>query len=892
MPDPPLFHDAVSDRSTDGQRHSLPPYSEGQTLAPPPDAATLPASTLPRDTFFDVAPRSDSTSFQVGYLGLKGFRAWVKGDVLVKLDERSRSLGGYTQCTVEFKAIERAARRARASDGRQDSAPDAIQGTEADGEDEVELFSARQVLWDASAATSSTAPSPALPSTMPFSFPLTPDLPHCIHSRQSSLTYHIEARLVGPPSSGLTDAVKVVPVHLTRYTRPGPLDQHALQEIDGAELRRDEFSLRPHTWTVHSPTTAYIQLNKTIFRRAEPIDVKVRVAPPSQESVTEKGLKLRAVEADLVRIITVKRPDSAMDGKARSHADQDTPGYPTAAEEKAALASIHGQDPTEAMSSSQAEPSGSHDDYAAVLVGQEALLAHSGKLCRFHSQKPVLLRLTLHPPFDPANMPHPHPDHDALASGPVFGRGGGGGCESISQETVMHVVSFEVRIKVAILGGHGERRDIVCKRLVHILPGAAGPLQCDEDDEGRNQDLSAGDLDQGAFAPGRSSEKRAEKSRDLADAATGSSSGDVHEAGLLDFGMDDEYDGYEDVGRSLDELISEANGVDEPSSSSTHEERLEQLRQLLDQSDETASREPPPTLLESRNDLQVEVEVEGVGLAMPRHRHPADTLPEGILGHATSLPSMPMLGTPIDDGSLQPHYDELHRPAYHEAAMEEPPPPLSPTGSESADLGDDVEERIEQLRSLSLRRSGPLRGFVSEESSTQSIPSSGRPSPPPPHSPPRPSYASLEPEPSYEDVVGDRSGHGAVGGTSAGAVLGGHNEPPPYIDSGLPQRGGSSGARLSSTSAAALGTDGRHPGRPSTLEQATSATFEAPPSSPPPPLSSANDDSARPPAYGTYGSSSVRTSTADADGSQGATQVRPFVYSRPSHGGGPPGYED
>lgn len=43
------------------------------------------------DNFFDVVPQSDATSFQAGYLGLDGFQSWIKGDVLVKLDERARS---------------------------------------------------------------------------------------------------------------------------------------------------------------------------------------------------------------------------------------------------------------------------------------------------------------------------------------------------------------------------------------------------------------------------------------------------------------------------------------------------------------------------------------------------------------------------------------------------------------------------------------------------------------------------------------------------------------------------------------------------------------------------------------------------------------------------------
>ncbi|KAN0064382.1 hypothetical protein ACQY0O_002579 [Thecaphora frezii] len=867
----PLFHQ-ISSESVEGiLRQGLPPYSEGDNdgrrneatsgIAHGAGDGSSSAWSAAQGSFFDIAPRSDATSFQVGYLGLRGFGAWVKGDVLVKLDERSRSMGGYSRCIVELKAIERAVRGG--------SAPgSSLDANEADTEqeEEVELFSACQVLWDVTAATSSAAPDHVLPSTMPFSFPLTPDLPHCIHSKSSSLAYHVEARLISARPTELPDAVKAIPVHLTRYTRPGPLDARALREIDGAELRSDEFSLEPFTWTVHSPTTAYVQLNKTIFRRAEPIDVKVRIPPPSQQSVTEKGLKLRAVEADLVRLIRVKQPDRAVENGARKSLES-SGGYPTPAEEKAALARLYGEatsSSSQAESASQGSPSVA---VAAAPVVHEALLAHSGKLCRFHSQRPVLLRLTLHPPFDPANMPHPHPDHDALASGPVFGRGGGGGCESISQETVLHVVTFEVRIKVAILGGQGERRDIVCAKTVTILPGAAGLVQDDNGEGGTPE----------ADGPTRLPEKRAEKQAEKGrgpEHLLGQSSdgGGPFEAELLEFGMDDEYDGYEDVGRGLDELINEADGVDSPGPSTSHEERLEQLRQLLERSEVEASQGPPPSLLESRHDLQVEVEVEGVGLAMPRHRHPADTFPEGARPLHDGLPRM-LLPPPPIDALLQPHYDDL-RPTYLESAADEPPPPLSPTDSDPGPFGVEAQGRQGSLRTLGIRRSA-----LHEEDASPSVVSS-RSSPPPPHSPPRPSYLHLEPGPAYEAIVTGEHGRDATIGSSDSAG-GSHNEPPPYIDSSLLQRSGvdDDDAELA----------------PSMSPRRTHGTNDAeadddddftPPSS----HGLSSSAAARPPAYGAYVSPPIPTTAADEAATR--ANARTVAYSRPSLPGGPPGYED
>lgn len=753
-------------------QNALPSYSEANENATPSGSVSGPSSqnlssrsVAPgSDSFFDIAPRHDSTSFQVGYLGLKGFQAWLKGDVLVKLDTETKSKGRYTRCLVQLQAKEQASRpqfTTSASSEDQDAA-----GKSSPQYDVVELFSHTLILWDAEKEpTSSSASLPTVPSTMPFSFPLTQDLPHCVHLRDSSLTYTITAQLFSEDAGKLPHAIKTVPVHLVRYTRPGPLNEVELADIDGAALPNQEYTLQPHNWIEQAPTLVYAHINRTIFRRAEPIEIRVRIPPPDPTSISEKGLKLRAVEADLVRIIHVKRSNGA---------------------------SAHSQ------AREQEQESSANDPHA-----HEALLAHSGKLCRFHSQRPVLLRLTLHPPFDRANMPHPHPDHDALASGPVFGRGGGGGCESISQETLMHKVSFEVRIKVGIQGGRGERRDIILKRSVKILPGAAGALE----------DSNAEGMPDWSALSEKERLKKSEKARMLAeDDNAGASSSHTQGEGtndLLDFGMDDEYDGYEDIGRSLTELIDAADGSAAAGSSSEvtdHAERLEQLRQFLEVSDPSAHDDgPPPSLLESRHDLQVEVEVEGVGLAMPRqaYRHPADTCPDMSALHDDSFPPPP----PIDEGhagaaeagsssyAMPPIHpdDTTHLTADHD---DDPPPPPSPLVSRSSALTRDrVEEHSRDPTTQALHMPG---GFTElDVRSPPQLEESDDYSRPPPHVTVRdyPAYLNLptppssspntmqhehdddeeeEAHPSYEAAVSRDAAHSSAAQD--------RHEPPPYAD--------------------------------------------------------------------------------------------------------------
>jgi hypothetical protein len=66
---------------------AAPPAHDAGSAAP----AAAPAAAAAPDAagFFDIVPRADATSFQAGYLGLDGFEAWVKGDVLVKLDAQN-----------------------------------------------------------------------------------------------------------------------------------------------------------------------------------------------------------------------------------------------------------------------------------------------------------------------------------------------------------------------------------------------------------------------------------------------------------------------------------------------------------------------------------------------------------------------------------------------------------------------------------------------------------------------------------------------------------------------------------------------------------------------------------------------------------------------------------
>ncbi len=76
-------------------RTSAPAGTAAAGTAAAATAAATTAKVAASDEFFEIVPSADATSFQVGYLGLPGFQAWIKGDVLVKLDEPTRRARKY-----------------------------------------------------------------------------------------------------------------------------------------------------------------------------------------------------------------------------------------------------------------------------------------------------------------------------------------------------------------------------------------------------------------------------------------------------------------------------------------------------------------------------------------------------------------------------------------------------------------------------------------------------------------------------------------------------------------------------------------------------------------------------------------------------------------------------
>ncbi|GJN91554.1 hypothetical protein Rhopal_004577-T1 [Rhodotorula paludigena] len=261
--------------------------------------------------------------------------------------------------------------------------------------DPIDLFEQRQILWgegaqgtSAAAAAGSAAAFP--PSVTPFKLELTPDLPVCIHAPAASgLDYTLTATLFFSDPAAVP-IVRCAPVHLVRTSPPGAL----LAGSTIASSSASPPSATPRTVSTTSPLAFSFRLPRTAFRRSEPIELMTRIEVPDAKAVGE-GLRLRTVSAELVRTIMVAKLVE--------------PSRPAP-----------GADEIEELPPAPRDP--------AVTEPQElrTVLAHSGKSARFSSSRPIVIRLVLHPPTDPS-------------------------CESITQSTILHTVSFAVVVTIGLV---------------------------------------------------------------------------------------------------------------------------------------------------------------------------------------------------------------------------------------------------------------------------------------------------------------------------------------------------------------------------------------------------------------------------------------------------------
>lgn len=154
---------------------------------------------------------------------------------------------------------------------------------------EIELGSEEVVLFSALSSQESAGPSP---SVYPFSIPLPPDTPQCLHTPRSAILHTLTATL-HPVDATAPKVSTSVEVHTRRYM-PHPSAPH----------------VAPETRSIDEPTKIEVQIPRTTFTSGEVIPLYVTVPTPRRELVVDQGLRLRNLRAELLRVVSVKPPET------------------------------------------------------------------------------------------------------------------------------------------------------------------------------------------------------------------------------------------------------------------------------------------------------------------------------------------------------------------------------------------------------------------------------------------------------------------------------------------------------------------------------------------------------------------------------------------------------
>ena len=312
-----------------------------------------------------------------------------------------------------------------------------LTSTESDGKRHVELNTSNVELYSRTGPSSSNAFIVA--SSIPFAVPLTADAPQCLHAGRSSLVHLLTATL-RTTDPALPVLSRSITVHTRRYT------SHVT-----------ECAVSPHSVSLSSPTTIHVQVPRTTYKMGEPIPVYVTIPPPDRSVILDHGYTLRSVRAELIRTIRVYSQggspvssdddiasDSDNDKSSDDDEDSDTAssgGVPPSAEFSATLSN---SDFASYAASSSTVPV----SFGGAGFPNETIVARSGSSCRFHTSRPVKLRLVLHgvfPSSSPNGMSTQLPDSESgyMDDDPQ--------CAFISQSTVLHAIEFKIQVRVSFL---------------------------------------------------------------------------------------------------------------------------------------------------------------------------------------------------------------------------------------------------------------------------------------------------------------------------------------------------------------------------------------------------------------------------------------------------------
>ncbi|PLW31028.1 hypothetical protein PCANC_24741 [Puccinia coronata f. sp. avenae] len=404
-----------------------------------------------------------------------------------------------------------------------------------------------------------------------------------------------------PQTSSLSIPIHISSSHYSYSNHDDILPHHHHHPEEAQQQQQQqEFSFEPLQISASSPTPFFVTLSQTILRHSEPLDLQIRIPPPTEELVNDKGLQLRNVRAELRRHI---RPRSSPENETTS------------------------------------------------------VLAISGKACRFSSTRAVFLRLRLHSCLAQRDSRGREArGSEVVAGGGIGGTGNGeertGGmsrCERVTQTTGHFAVGFSVAVRVQVSAADGSRHDHELVQPVQLLPDrpvsptstatatAAAGL-------GKAREAAAEQTSHDADADGPAPtylESTEEQPRDAQPSTSQLAHMDQQIGPLLDWHgqeeeeeEEEEYDGYES--------FSAMAGHDGPAPPTIDEDESPPPPPALD----TPPEGPAPFLLLSSSDTTAPfLSADPCALA-DIHHHPFDIPPPHILDAGRPPAYVPQLPPP------------------------------------------------------------------------------------------------------------------------------------------------------------------------------------------------------------------------------------------------------
>ncbi|KAH7344670.1 hypothetical protein B0J17DRAFT_636410 [Rhizoctonia solani] len=356
-----------------------------------------------------ITPSEGKTTFQSGFLGAEGDVSSFEGEVHIK----SASMEKWQTVTITYRSEEHV------------------------GLNKVELGFSKHVLYSqGQAPSSSTSPDTStLPGVLPFSIPLTSDTPQCLHTSTSAISHTLTVTL---ESSTLPSASESVEVHSRRYTT----------------ITSPYLPVAPRRISLDAPTPTTIEIPRTIFRSGEPIPLYWDIPPPDR-AVVQRGVRLRNLRAELVRLIRVDNGDE--DDDAESLVSEDETGWAPAEPDMNLFNSPPPTAGFEKGSSMQADQQSAAGSLPSGGPMHPTIVTRSGAPARLHPTRHVRVRLVLQ------GLSH-DPDADIQQQENIHEV-----CASISQTTLMHDVSFHVILRASFLI-NGQEQTIKARIPVTIIP--------------------------------------------------------------------------------------------------------------------------------------------------------------------------------------------------------------------------------------------------------------------------------------------------------------------------------------------------------------------------------------------------------------------------------------